>query len=686
MVALIALTIPMLLSCARIGHPEGGPRDYTPPVLVAAKPVPGATNFNGNKVELRFDEYIQLKDQQTKVVVSPVQKEAPIIRAQGKKITIEFRDTMKQNTTYVIDFSNAIQDNNENMPLEGFTHAFSTGDSIDTLQISGMVLRAKDLEPMQHVIVGLHSNLNDSALTTLPFERISRTNDRGEFTLRNLKPGSYHVFALRDVDGDYKMARTEDVAFLDEVIVPSVTEFTSTDTIFTFDKRIDSIYTATHTDYLPNDILLSMFNEEYKSLYLDRTQRLSNNRLWVKFSTKVDTLPTLQPVKPIPHRTDWFRLERRADNDSLVYWLTDSTLIKADSVVVAMTYLHTDSTEALSLKTDTVTFWQRKSNSQLKQEAQEKKDREKQEKDLAKALANIEKAKSEDKEPSPEDIAVIEADEQRRQKAMPRVNISFDGPTLGIMDSISMKVDVPIYAIDPAGVHLEHTADSVWLPVEDAPQLQLASEYEVLRYVVPMTLDPKYKYRLTIDSLAITSVYDSHNLAPVEQEFTVKGTEEYANLYFRIKGVENAIVQLVDNADKVICEAPAVNGEAALENIEPGTFYARLFVDRNGNGKWDTGNYAQHRQPEETYYYPKKLRLRKNWDIDETWNVFETPVNLMKLDEIKRNKPEKSKRLEPEAKKDPNREEDEDEFNSSGFTNGIYSGDKYRDNRNGYNY
>ena len=218
-----------------------------------------SVNFKGNKVEITFDEIINLKDQQKKVIISPAPKTQPQIRTVGKKLTIEFRDELEENTTYVIDFSNAIEDNNESNQLDGYTFAFSTGDEIDTLAVSGIVLRACDLEPMQHVIVGLHSNLDDTAFTNVPLERVSRTNDRGKFTIRNLKPGSYHVFALSDVDGDYRMARTEDIAFLDDIIVPTTSEYTSQDTVFTFDRRVDTVMTGTHTLYLPNDLLLCMF-------------------------------------------------------------------------------------------------------------------------------------------------------------------------------------------------------------------------------------------------------------------------------------------------------------------------------------------------------------------------------------------------------------------------------------------
>lgn len=358
----------VLMACASIGSPEGGPRDYTPPQVVKSSPTPGSVNFTGNKVEITFDEIVNLKDLQKKVIISPAPRTQPLIRAVGKKITVEFRDTLEENTTYVIDFSNAIEDNNEGNQLDGYAFAFSTGDEIDTLAVSGIVLRASDLEPMQHVLVGLHSNLDDSAFTSIALERVSRTNDRGHFTLRNLKPGSYHVFALNDVDGDYRMARTEDIAFLDQIIVPSTGEYTSQDTVFTYDRRIDTIVTATHTLYLPNDILLCMFNEGYRSHYVRQTARPADNKLHVLMGAPSDSLPRLDVLRPAEHRPDWYRVERTLDNDSLFYWITDSAMIKTDTIIVAMTYQRSDSADQLVQVTDTVRFGFRKPAAQVKEE------------------------------------------------------------------------------------------------------------------------------------------------------------------------------------------------------------------------------------------------------------------------------------------------------------------------------
>ena len=149
--------------------------------------------------------------------------ELPVIRSAGKKAVIELKDTLKPNTTYTIDFTNSISDNNEKNVFENFSFAFSTGDIIDTLEVSGVLLNAENLEPMPGITIGLHNNLEDSAFVKLPFVRTSRTNDKGQFTIRNITPGTYHIFALNDVNRDYKFDQPgEDIAFLDSVIVPSL--------------------------------------------------------------------------------------------------------------------------------------------------------------------------------------------------------------------------------------------------------------------------------------------------------------------------------------------------------------------------------------------------------------------------------------------------------------------------------
>ena len=686
LMALAILSL-VMVACANIGSPEGGPRDYTPPVMLRSNPVPGAVNFSGKKIEINFDEIVNIKDQTTRVVVSPAPKEQPIIRAQGKKITVEFQDELEPNTTYVIDFTDAIEDNNEGNVLDGFSFAFSTGDHVDSLQVSGMVLRASDLEPMKNVLVGLHSNLDDSAFTTLPFNRVSRTNSRGEFTLRNVAPGDYHIFALRDVDNDYKMARTEDIAFLDRIIVPSTREFTSQDTVFTFDHRIDTIMTATHTEFLPNDLLLSLFNEDYRSLYFKKSERQGDNKLFVLFSATLPEMPTTRVLEPKIYSDEWAKIETREAQDSLVYWLTDSTLIKADTVRLEMSYWRTDDNDSLSMKTDTLTFARKRNANERKQQEKAIKDREKRDKEMEKLQEKLNKLRREGKDTT--DVAVELQGLRDMMKVKPvLLKIETCNGNVDITDSLWIKAEAPIGSIAMSGVHLEKmNRDSTWTTV-DIPTMVPSNEWDIYRYVAPQRLEQNTDYRLTIDSLAVTSIYGIA-CDTVRTTFKVKSEEEYANLHVNCLGFQGkAFAQLLNRNSKVLRTVDVKDGYADFYDLLPETYYLMMVLDTNGNGRWDTGNYSQHLQPEDVFYYNNGIKLKKFSDITLTWNVYDVPVDKQKPEAIRKFLPEdrnsKLKKDEKNKKNGNEEDEEEDEFNSNGFiNNSSYSGNKYDDVKRG---
>ncbi|MDE6491510.1 MAG: Ig-like domain-containing protein, partial [Muribaculaceae bacterium] len=254
------VALAMLAACASMGRPEGGPRDETPPVFQGSTPAPGSLNVSGSRVTLTFDENVQLDDPSNKIVISPAQSQAPSISSGGRRVTVELRDSMLPNTTYTIDFADAVKDLNEGNILDGLAIDFSTGSSLDTLRISGMVLEARTLEPAQGMLVGIYSTAADSAISTLKFERIAKTNQYGQFTVRNLKPGEYQIFALNDINRDLHWDRSEDVAFYDTFIVPSSEPIEVPDTLVAVDGT-DSIVVRPDTRYMPDDVLLTWFNE-----------------------------------------------------------------------------------------------------------------------------------------------------------------------------------------------------------------------------------------------------------------------------------------------------------------------------------------------------------------------------------------------------------------------------------------
>jgi hypothetical protein len=644
----------LLAACASIGHPDGGPRDEDPPVFVSANPKPGALNVNRNNLQLMFNENVQLEDAFNKVVVSPVQKQTPTVTSNGKRVSVELRDTLIPNTTYTIDFADCIKDLNEGNILDGFAIDFSTGESIDTLRISGMVLQAENLEPAQSIYVGLHSNLSDTAITTLPFDRIARTNQYGQFTLRNLKPGVYRIYALNDLNRDFKWDRSEDVAFYDVTVSPSVEYFTVTDTLLDA-HHADSLINRPGVRYLPNDILLSSFNENYKAQYLQDYSRPERNRILINLAApNVDSLPQIHIVdgaKDGLSLDKWALASINQTRDSLEYWINDKDVLATDSLRLSVRYLRTDSTDNLSWQTDTLRFFFK--------EPKADKDKDK-------------KKKKHDEETG------------EGADSIPQIQyMDFKSLTSGSQDvycPIYFEAAHPISHIDSMGVRLQSQKDSLWIDIPDA-KLTVDSLHPLRLIMFDYKWKPGEKYRAVMDSAAIVGIYDLYN-KKFEQEFTVKDLSEYSNLKFKIKGVDSvAIVQLLSAQDVPIREVELVNGHAEFKYLTPGTYYARLFLDDNRNGKWDTGKLLDSIQPEEVYYYPKKLVLKKNWDLEQSWDIYETPVDKQKPFAILKNKPKLKRGEKAQEDKDEN-EEEEDEFDSTynGYNNNKYTNGK--SNRN----
>lgn len=610
---LLGLVATIVAACASMGRPEGGPRDEDPPVFVKSNPGPGALNVSRDRVEIEFDENVQVKDVMDRVVVSPPQKSMPKVMAIGRRVRIDFADSLLPNTTYTIDFTDAISDLNENNELDGFAFEFSTGPTIDTLCISGMVFQAENLEPAQGITVGVHSNLADTAIRTISFDRITKTNKLGQFTLRNLKPGTYRIYALNDANRDGHWDRTEDVAFYDVTITPSASSGLKADTIKTT-AGTDSIVMRQVTYYTPNDVLLTWFNENYKSQYLQKYERQRRNIVSLTMGAPLDTLPELTIVGGDFDGQSLMRhavLEASATKDTLQYWLTTPEVMATDSLFVAARYLRTDTLDRLSWTTDTINLVYR----EPKRKGSEKdRNRDKMQVDTTQG-------------PPPVTLLGV----------TPSINSSLD-----VYSPMVLKLDQPLKSLTDSMVHLEVLVDTLWTPVEP-PRFALTDSLKPLLLQASYDWDPGQKYRLTIDSLAITGVYDRWN-GPIMSEFTVKKLEDYANLTFNITGLDTmpAMAVLLNGQDKQVMTVPIEHGQAIFRHINPGVYYARLFIDGNRNGKWDTG-LLDSIQPEEVYYFPKKLNLKKNWDVEQTWDIFETPVDLQKPDDIKKNKPKDKK-------------------------------------------
>ena len=590
------LLLVVIYSCANIGSPNGGPYDETPPKFVSSTPVPNQINYTGKKIEILFDELIQIDKPSENVIITPPQMELPVIRSAGKKAVIELKDTLKPNTTYTIDFTNSIADNNEKNVFENFSFAFSTGGVIDTLEVSGVLLNAENLEPMPGITIGLHRDLADSAFVKLPFDRTSRTNDKGEFTIRNIAPGTYHIFALNDVNRDYKFDQPgEDIAFLDSVIVPSFELTTRQDTIWKDSLTIDTIRTVGYTRFFPDNIELRLFKEKFERQYMVKPERPDEKYFTLRFNSKLDTVPVPVPINFTPEDSAWYFVQQTEGGLAVNYWLADSTVWKQDTLQVQVSYPKSDSLNILRSQTDTVQVVMRR--------------------------RPAEKKKKKKDEPEPIDFLGMQ------------VNAS---GSMNLFDTISVTFSEPVLDINEDMFFLDQKVDTVWNAVDFE---FFPDTTNSLNFFIKRPWKYGEEYRIEVDSAAITSLYGKWNNF-FTSEFKIKKEDEYGHFYLNIVGVDTtAFVELLSSGDAPVRKAKVKDGGVLFMDLKPDKYYARIIIDTNDNGVWDTGNYAEKRQPEKVYYSPKMYEIMQNWQVEETWNVTSTPLAKQKPLEITKNKP-----------------------------------------------
>ena len=623
--ALLMLMI-VVYSCASMGNPDGGPYDEEPPKFVRSTPKPFAINSKEKKVTIEFDEFIKLEKAAEKVVVSPPQLEQPEIKASGRKVVVGLVDSLRPNTTYTIDFADAIVDNNEGNPLGNYAFTFSTGTTIDTMEVSGTVLSASDLEPVKNIQVGLHSDLSDSAFMKKPFDRVSRTDSRGHFSIRGIAPGKYRIYALMDGNQNYLFdSKTEMIAFSDSIIIPAMEDAMRQDTIWKDSLTIDTIKSVGYTRFLPDDIILRAFKEENDRQYLTRSERDKENHFVLTFSARADTLPTLKGFNF--DERDAFIIEKTDRNDSICYWIKDSLIYQMDTLEIQMDYLATDTLDRLVPQTDTLFLANkltRAEREKLEAKAAEEKEKERKKKEK----------KGEKIEPEPTKF----------------LTLNVDAPSAFDLDrNVYLSFDEPVASIDTAAIHMEIKKDSLW---EEIPFLFVSDSVLPRKYEILAEWEPEKEYQLSIDSMAFKGVYGLHT-NKVKQTMKVKKLNEYGTILLNITGADStAVVELLDGSGKVLRQQRITpQNTADFYYLNPGTkFYIRLFNDRNGNGVWDTGKYSEHLQPEEVYYFPKVWEMKANFDFEENWNINAVPVEKQKLDEIKKQKPEETKKIQDRNK------------------------------------
>lgn len=516
-----------LWQCAKRGSPSGGPKDITPPKLVRAEPKNFSTNFKATKIRLYFDELIKLEDVQNQLVVSPPFKNPATISPMGgpsKYIEVIIKDTLRENTTYTINFGQSIVDNNEGNPNSFLSYVFSTGDYLDSLTLTGAVKDAINRKADDFISVMLYeidSAYTDSTIYKQPPLYITNTGDSLPFfELRNLKAGKYALFGLKDVNKNNMFDQGQDkIGFIEDTIT------LPTDSIYGLNLFREQLnYKPSVPSLAANNKIIFGFQGDYRDMV-------------------IETLTTL------PDSVSTTILKER-DKDTLNYWFTPTDL---DSIIFTV---RNDKVQVL----DTFTV----------------------------KMRNL-----------PMDSLKLSAS----------VNGKFN-----FEDTFSILANTPIAAMDTSNISLM---------VSDSIPAAYTYELDTLRNKIDFDFEtePNQKYSFSLLPGAITDFFGIQNDS-LAYNLSTSSFADYGNLTMILSGNVTfpVIVQLTNEKGEVQREIFATEPQAfEFNNLNPGNYVARVIFDENGNGKLDTGNYLEKRQPEEISYYPGTIEIRANWEKEETF-------------------------------------------------------------------
>ncbi len=604
----LLIAIILLSGCANMAQgPTGGEKDVIPPSFASSVPAQNAQNVKTKKIEILFSEYLQINNPTQNLIVSPPQRPAASAKVIGKKVVVELKDSLRPNTTYTLDFNNCIGDYTENNLIPNYCHTFSTGDTLDTLAISGILIDAKTLAPLSGITVGIYSQnaYTDTTFYTTPFERIGRTDPNGRFSIKGLKAHPYKLFALDDLNSNFFRDQPgEGVAILEgELPTPSVKETFTHDTIIKDSMKIDTIITRKELSFLPDSLRLRFFRKETKQQSLGDVKRTERKKFTLTFKKIDQSLPTVKIAEK--DLSDWYILEANPTKDTLKYWITDTTLLHTDSLRLCIDYLKTDSAEKLVPKSDTM--WVVLPQNYIKEEekkakAEEKKRKKQEERGIAIKRTNI-------------------------------LNLATQQKNFEIDETPTLTWEYPVQEIKSNAVHLFQKKDTV---ITEIP-VQLEKTENQRTFTINANITTGLQYTLSFDSAAVTDHYDNHNDS-LAFCFSKKTEDEYNSITLKLQNLPKglpAIVQLLSQKDEPIRTQKAETGVATFIHLTPATYYAKLFIDSNGNGIWDTGDLETLRQPEEVHYLPKALTLRKGWDMQEDWDINAVPLENQRPNELK---------------------------------------------------
>lgn len=525
---MMALLLPLIfMNCAKKGMPSGGARDTIPPMVVQSVPKNFSTDFKGSEIDILFDEYIKLNNVQQELIVSPPLQYDPFITPLNvsKSLTIKINDTLEPNTTYVFNFGNSIEDNNEGNVYPFFKYVFSTGDYIDSLKLTGRVrdahLRLPEF-PATVMLYEANETYNDSIVYSEKPRYVAITNDTtGVFELTNLKEGTYRLIALNEKNRNYLFRPEEDkIGFVSDLItIPA-----------------DSVY------------VVSMFKEK-PTYELARPSLKGKQHLLFGYKGATDSLEiTMLNAKPANFSSVIFKDETK---DTLYYWYKPP--IETDSLVFKVQHDQTIDTVKVKM----------------------------------------------------------------RELYRDTLNISMINPTtIRLKDSVKLRFSTPLMHVDAEKLEIM-TTDSI--PVVGSVRINKKYNHGEIYF----DKAEQTEYRILALPGMFTDFFGHQNDS---LQFVVRTrlNSDYGTLRLTLENAKSypILVELVDgNYNTVASDYLTEPRNVFFDEINPSEYYLRIIYDRNANGKWDTGDFLNRRHPEEVIYYPRKLDIRANWSLNETFRL-----------------------------------------------------------------
>lgn len=597
--------------CANTMTPQGGPKDTIPPVIVKMNPDNFTTNFKGNKIYIEFNEFVQLKDQNKEFFTSPAMKKKPVLTIRGRGIAIQIRDTLLENTTYALNFGGTVRDNNEGNPLNAMRYVLSTGDTVDSIYCSGYTADSYKADSVSKSYIWFYVADSlpdtpdwDSTMFNRKPEVIARAENNGIFIAQNLKPVPYRIYAYQDKnDNQLYEAGTDLVGFVDGVHNPAE--------LPDFAIWFDSLRMYPSAE--PQLYFRMFMDETFKRQTLQESSRPNQHKALLLFGAK---FPKIEEIRFDSIPSDRVIIDPQTiGRDTVALWFDVPSADLPDTIKGEITYYKHDSIRQLVKTTEPLKLaWK------YVESKEEERERIKQEKDKERAEKAGE-TYTPPKKPNPFKVKMAMSGDVNPEN---HLSLEFDYPLIKLDSTV-----VKLAEVDEKG---NETPVKVCFERDTANLLlwKLKAKWKELS-----------KYNLMIPAGAIEDVARQQN-DTIKATYVGLDHEKFAVVLVDVKGKPDStkyIVQLTNAQGKMLQERRDVTGGKVQFNyVAPGDIKIRIIEDSNGNGKWDSGNVVERRQPERSELYANDkgedtFVTKANWEMElaiDMNNLF-APITMQSL-------------------------------------------------------